>query len=410
MITGSRRAFRTFMWGRGVSLVGTVMAPVALTFAVLEIAPTSHAIGLVLAARTGGLAGAVMFGGALADRYSRRSILWLTAVASGTSQAAVVVLLMSGNASVWQLAVLEAINGALVGLALPTQQSIIPDLLEPESVQRGNALLSAIRSSLFVAGPAVASLISVGVGPQWALAADSLSYFAAALLFRQLPDAARSPEHESSGWVDTLRQGWAEFTSRRWVWTVVASMGGINLLFAGAWMTVAPVLTTTKFSMATWGIALSAEAVGFVGMAIALMRRQLKQPLQTGMCGAAALCLPMFALGRLETAWVFVLAAMLAGAGLELCSAGWQLALMTHIPSQSLGRVSAYDSLFSYAGAPIGALAAAATSGIVSAQTVVLTLGVLVAASALAPLLLREVRLIAAPGISEGSAAVDAAT
>ena len=91
-------AFRWFFAGRAASLLGNAMAPIALAFAVLDLTGKASDLGLVLAARSIPMAGLMVLGGVVADRFSRCQVLVLPHDAAAITQGAVAVLLISGGA------------------------------------------------------------------------------------------------------------------------------------------------------------------------------------------------------------------------------------------------------------------------------------------------------------------------
>ena len=114
-----RRNFALFFSGRCISFLGNAMAPVALAFAVLQISGSASALGIVLAARMVPNVLFLLVGGVIADRLPRSTVLVGTNVIGGVAQAVVAVLLLSGRAEVWQLVVLEAVNGTAFALFYP---------------------------------------------------------------------------------------------------------------------------------------------------------------------------------------------------------------------------------------------------------------------------------------------------
>ncbi len=94
-----------------------------------------------------------------------------------------------------------------------------------------------------------------------------------------------------------LRVGWTAFVSRTWVSIVVVVFGFLNAIQAGAWSTLGPVVAKDTVGVGAWGVALSAQAVGFLVMTVVLLRVTLKRPLRAGLIGISALALPMLALG-----------------------------------------------------------------------------------------------------------------
>jgi MFS family permease len=89
------RRFRLLFAGRSVSMLGSSMAPVALAFAVLEISDSAAVLGIVLAARSIPMAGFMLLGGVVADRFSRSLVLQVSHLLSALTQGAVASLLLT---------------------------------------------------------------------------------------------------------------------------------------------------------------------------------------------------------------------------------------------------------------------------------------------------------------------------
>src|SRR5688572_29419384 len=104
-------AFRLLFAGRVVSMLGNAIAPIAVAFAVLDISGSATEVGLMLAARSIPQVLLQLFGGVIADRLPRQFVLAASNSVSALTQAGVAVLLFTGVADIWHLALLEAVNG-----------------------------------------------------------------------------------------------------------------------------------------------------------------------------------------------------------------------------------------------------------------------------------------------------------
>ena len=120
--------FRWFFVGRAASLIGNAMAPIALAFAVLDLTGRASDLGLVLAARSIPMAGLMLVGGVIADRFSRSQVLVVSHVGAAITQGAVAVLLISGSAELWMLIGLEFANGTLLAFSFPALQGAVPQV------------------------------------------------------------------------------------------------------------------------------------------------------------------------------------------------------------------------------------------------------------------------------------------
>lgn len=105
-------AFRWLYVGRNIDAIGNGVAPVALAFAVLDLTDSEADLGIVIAARSVTNVALLLLGGVIADRFQRERVAVLAASMAALSQGVVAALVLTGNAQVWVLAVISAVNGA----------------------------------------------------------------------------------------------------------------------------------------------------------------------------------------------------------------------------------------------------------------------------------------------------------
>ena len=386
------RNFRLYFSSRVVNLLGSLMAPVALAFAVLEISDSPTALGVVLAAHSIPMVVFLLAGGVLADRFGRTLVIQSSNVVAGLTQLAIAALVVSGTAEIWHLVVLTAVNGVAAAAALPALASVLPQLVPREQLQQANVLVSMVRSGLSVLGPTASSLIVVGVGPGWALAVDGLAYLCAAALLApiRLPRPVRAA---GGSVVRDLREGWGYFRSTTWLWVVVLAFSVICAVHQGGFFTLGPVLAKdTAIGERGWGLILSAEALGLLVTGFVLLRLRLERPLFWGMLGTVLYAAPLVALGLTDSVLLVVLAAFVAGVGIEVFGLGWQLAMQENVPDDMLSRAFSFDALGSFAAIPLGQLVAGPLALAFGLQPVMLVAGLSLAAVALLTLLAPSVR------------------
>lgn len=350
---------RNFAWyfaSRFANTLGSMMATIALTFAVLDLEGSATAIGQVLAAHTIPMVLLLLWGGVISDRFPRAVVLQVSNVASALTQGLIALLVLTGAAELWMIIVLSAIHGAVSAIALPAMAGIVPALVDRELLQPANALLSLTRNGLTVLGPTLGALLVVTIGAGWALAFDAATWLVSALFL--LPVRLPPPEREaSSSTITELREGWTFFRQTTWLWVVVLAFGALNAISSGAVFTLGPVIAEESIGRQGWGFVLSAEAVGLLVTTVVLLRVRLERPLFWGMIaisGAAALIL---ALGLHPSLALLVVAAFVGGAGIEVFGMGWSLAMQENVEDEMLSRAYSYDMLGSFIAMPLGQLA-----------------------------------------------------
>ncbi|MBC2934141.1 MFS transporter [Nocardioides sp. zg-1228] len=350
---------RNFAWyfaSRTTNTLGTMMANIALTFAVLDIDGRAVAIGQVLAAHTIPMILLLLWGGVLSDRFPRAVVLQASNIASALTQGVIAVLVLTGTAELWMVIVLSAVHGAVSAISMPAMAGMVPQLVAREQLQPANALLSLTRNGLTVLGPTVGALLVVTAGAGWALAIDALAWALAALCLTRvrIPPLERAA---SDSTIAELREGWTFFRRTTWLWVVVLGFGGLNAIHHGAIFTLGPVVAEDTIGRQGWGYVLSAEALGLLVMTVILLRVRLERPLLWGMLACASMSLPMLMLGLDPVLVALVVAAFVGGMGLEVFGMGWNLAMQENIDDHLLSRAYSYDMLGSFIAMPIGQLA-----------------------------------------------------
>lgn len=389
------RGFRYYFLSRGVNMLGSTMAGVATAFAVLEVSDSPGALGTVLAAHSIPLVVFLLAGGVIADRFGRTRVIQTSNVMAGLSQLVIAGLVVTGTAEIWQLVVLTAVNGTAAAISLPALGSVVPALVPREELQAANVLLSLMRSSLTVLGPSAAGVLVVTLGPGWALAIDGTTYLLAALLLLGVRIPARERTGAEESMLVELRDGWRLFVSTTWLWAVVLGFALINALESGAFYTLGPVLAKAgDIGERGWGLILSAEAVGFLVMGLVLARVRLERPLLWGMLGMLCGALPLVALGTTGHVAPVIVAAFLAGMGVEAFSLGWNLAMQENVPEEMLSRAYSYDALGSFAAIPVGQLAAGPIAAAYGVQRTILAAGIAYAVVVALVLTSRAVRTL----------------
>ncbi|TDC73822.1 MFS transporter, partial [Streptomyces hainanensis] len=166
------------LWaGTTASGLATWAMPFVLGLAVLDGALSPSALGLVLATRTAGFLGAVVVGGVLADRYSRRSVVWWAGLAAALASP---VLAAGVGRSVTVMALAGVVIGAGQGACRPAFQALTAEVVDPARRQQANAAMTLSVRVTTLAGPALAAVLAaflaipvllLGMGLVWLAAA-----------------------------------------------------------------------------------------------------------------------------------------------------------------------------------------------------------------------------------------------
>ncbi|HAT1571973.1 TPA: MFS transporter [Kluyvera cryocrescens] len=351
-------AFRHLFFARLLTVLGNGIAPIALAFAVLDIGGSVSDLGIVVASRSLFNVAFLLIGGVLADRYSRSRVLVSSSLVAAISQAIVAWLVLDGSATVMSLALLGTLNGAAAGIALPASSALVPQTVPAQNLRQANALIQLGIYSGTVIGASLGGILIGSVGPGWGLAIDALGFAFAAPLYLFIRVAAiKSSESQSNILLD-LKEGWKEFASRAWVWSIVVQFTIINAAFSGIVMVLGPVIADASFGRANWGMIIAAQSVGLIVGSFLALRWRPRRDLFIGAMLVALCAVPIFLLSQPVSAPWLVAAFFTAGVAFGLFGVSWAHSLQTHIPPEKLARVYAYDAVGSFVAIPFGELVA----------------------------------------------------
>jgi MFS family permease len=349
------RPFRLLFLGQSVSQLGDGMIGVALAFAVLELTGSATDLGIVLAARTVPLVLFLLVGGVWADRLPRRALMVTTDLVRLAAHGLMAALLIAGHAEVWSLAILAGTAGAASAFFQPAIAGIMPAVISVERLQQANALRGISEAVGRIAGPALAGVLVVAVGPGWALAVDAATFGVSAVFLAMIAMPPHLPV-ERQPFLADLREGWDDFRSRTWLWTTVLSASIGNMLFA-AYFVLGPLVADRELGGAgAWALIASGFGAGLVVGGLVLLRIDPARPMLVATVGVAFYTLPLAFLAIPTAAVVTALGGLLAGAGLAVANNLWETTTQRHVPPAKLSRVSSYDWFGSLAMQPIGML------------------------------------------------------
>lgn len=190
------RNFRLFVVGQGISLIGTWMQHVAMSWLVYRLTGSALLLGVVAFATQIPTFVIAPLAGVLADRWDRRRLLLVTQGLAMVQAAVLAAVVLAGVVQVWQIVVLSLVLGVANAADIPIRQSFVVEMVaEAEDLSNAIALNSSTVNVARLVGPAFAGLLIAVVGEGVCFALNSLSYLAviAALWAMRLTPRQRPP-------------------------------------------------------------------------------------------------------------------------------------------------------------------------------------------------------------------------
>jgi len=349
------RGFALLFAGQAISLLGDRLIMVAMPFAVLALpGGSASGVGLVLGANALGFGLFVLVGGVVADRLPRQLTMLASDLGRGVVQAASAVLLLSGNATVGWLALLQLLYGGAEAFFRPAVLGLVPQVVDPGEQQPANALLALSNNVAMVAGPVAAGLLVAWLGPGGAVAVDAGTFVVSAITLAVMRPRPYTPT-PSEGFRAEIAGGWREVRSRTWVWSTVGVFTAYSALVLPAIFVLGPkVANDIRDGSTSWGLISTGFGAGAViGSVIALRWKPKHQGVVIGIALLAGSMQGAICAAPFPTLVVALLEAG-AGVGVSLCFTIWDTALQQRIPEAAQARVSAFDHFGSVTLMPVG--------------------------------------------------------
>lgn len=225
------RPFQIMYAGEAVSLIGTWMQQIALSWLVYRLTGSSLLLGSVAFAGQMPILLLAPFGGLLADRYSRRNILIVAQSVCVLQAIILTALTLTNTIQVWQIFVLSVMSGVLAAFDMPARQAFVVDLVGKDDLPNAIALNNSLVNGATVAGPVFASLLVAKVSEGACFLANAISkIFVVISLFLIKVEPVPQPPHRSSP-VEDIKEGlrWARLDQPAlailWLLGVIALLG-----------------------------------------------------------------------------------------------------------------------------------------------------------------------------------------
>jgi len=356
-----RGPFRLLFWSQALSVIGDRITPVAIAFAVLGLGSATD-LGIVMAASGIPFALFALAGGVWSDRIGRRRIMLGSDILRTVSQTVVAVLLLTGNAEVWMIAVFGFVYGTAAALFMPALIGLIPQTVEGERLQEANGLIALTRSIASIAGPALAGVLIALAGSGEAIAVDAATFAVSALCLMRLrvavPDPVAAPAavgEEAESFLAGLRTGWREVRSRPWLGWGLGAMSAYHVFVLPAVFVLGPALAKQDLDGASsWAAIVTCFGIGGIGGNLLALRLPLHRPIVVTAAALVGACTQAVIIGSgLGTVGIAALE-LLAGACVALFFTLWDLSIQEQIPPHAISRVSAYDFSVSLGLMPLG--------------------------------------------------------
>ena len=180
------RDFKLLFTAGLFSYFGSMITFVALPFQIKELTGSFWAVGLIGVVEIIPLIVFGLYGGVLADYLDRKKMIWFTEFGTLIATSILLINSLQEEPSVILIFVIAAIFAALSGLKRPSQDAILPRLVNHDDLPSASALMSLRWQFGGIVGPSVGGIIIASYGAGAAYLIDCLTFVISLALIWQV--------------------------------------------------------------------------------------------------------------------------------------------------------------------------------------------------------------------------------
>jgi MFS family permease len=355
------RNFRLFFTGQLISFTGTWMTTTAQGWLVYQLTGSKALLGVVAAAASAPMLLFSTWGGWIADRYPKRSVIVVTQLCSMCLSLAMAVLVFTKIVQPWQIIALAVLGGITMAFDMPARQSFVIEMTSREDLMNAISLNSSAFNCARIIGPSIAGLLMAHISIAACFLCDGLSFIPviAGLLLMRLPKK-ETQIASSGGAIAQALEGFRYVWQHRRVRTILALFTVVGV-FGWSYSVLLPAFAHDVLHLGAngYGLLMAGSGVGALAAALTVASAGHLLPTRAMALGGVwifSVTLALFAYTRNLYLGVVLLA--IVGFGLVLYFSTSNTVLQSIVPDEMRGRVMGIWALIFGGMIPLGSLEA----------------------------------------------------
>lgn len=356
-----QRNFRIYVSGNSVSLVGLWIQRIAVGWLTWELTRSGAWLGAVAFADLCPSLIVGPFGGVIADRTSRLTIMRIAQTLSMIQAAVLGGLAAGGWITVEVLFILVLLNGIVVGFNQPARLALVSSLVPRAHLSTAVAINSIVFNLARFIGPAIAGALIITAGVALAFWVNALSYLAFLVALSRIRvehESTPSPSAERRSMTADVVEGVRYLTGHAGIGPLLL-MSTVAAVGVRCYVELLPGFAAEVFGRGAGGLAVLGSAIGVGAVAGGLWLAQrggMKDLARVALLNSFYMVLAVFAFAATSEFWLGVLCAGVSGIFMAVSGVATQTIVQLAVDPRVRGRVLSLYGIIVRAGPAAGAL------------------------------------------------------
>ena len=362
------RNYRLFFTGQFISLIGTMIQQIAVSWLVYRMTNSVFLLGLVGFASQFPTFVITPFAGVWSDRFNRHKILVWTQTLSLIQASALAILVLSGTISVWQIILLSLFIGCVNAIDMPNRQSFVIYMIDDRK-DLGNAI--ALNSAMFngtrFIGPFIAGVLIATAGEGICFLINALSYIAVIVSLLSMNTDHIKVNFSNTSVFAELKEGFTYVFSNTKI-RAILMMVMLTSIMGVPFIVLMPAFAKDILQGGphTLGFLMSALGAGaLLGSFYLASRKNLKGLIKIINMGAFILGIGLIGCSFSRSLWISILMVFIAAFGMMVQVAAANTWLQTNVDDDKHGRTMSFYVVSFMGMAPFGSILAGSIAGLI---------------------------------------------
>ncbi len=282
------------------------------------------------------------YGGILADRYNKKSIILISDISRALLVLILLLLVVFNWINPWHLVIISVLFGISDAFAHPASSSLVASLLPKDLLQKGNGYLQMVNQISPILGPVIGGSLIVGLGFTGVYSVALIMLLIASITIWYVSIKGNEEQTEQESMWNEFKSGLSYAKSSRLLVTIMGLSFVLNFLVTGPLAMGIPLLVKDIYGENALGLTVLQVSLGvgaLLGAAGMVIFKNNKKPGLLSLTGLLGMSIFYILVGFSPTLFISALYLFIVGILLQLINIPIMTIIQTQTDPKYLGRV-----------------------------------------------------------------------